>query len=377
MPADHPSSGSRGVVVAHVSSEADHASEHERISLLGFAQRLAALLGYDMQGLHEAERAYAGPLYYVPNRTLTCREAAALGIAGPHDLFGGVVPHAFVGTKAISHPLVDEDAKTVSCWNPAFAEQVGDAVLAGFVAFTREDAKRAGMRLLAAGPVRVKEVRASGGRGQCVVRDGAELDAQLAAMDAGEIGAHGVVLEEDLQDVRTFSVGQVQVADLTASYFGVQRLTRSNEGLEVFGGSDLDVVRGGFDALLAQVLAPEIRLAIGQARRYDDAVHACFPGFFASRRNYDVLLGRDGSGRWRSAVLEQSWRVGGATGPEIAALEVFRADASRQRVRAGCFEVYGDAPEPPPHATVYFRGTDPVQGRLTKYTVLQPDVDAS
>ena len=37
-------------------------------------------------------------------------------------------------------------------------------------------------------------------------------------------------------------------------------------------------------------------------------------------------------GAARSGVLEQSWRVGGATGPEIAALEVFRA---RARTPAG------------------------------------------
>jgi hypothetical protein len=42
-------------------------------------------------------------------------------------------------------------------------------------------------------------------------------------------------------------------------------------------------------------------------------------------------------------------------------------------VRASCFEVFGDSPEPPPHATVYFRGDDPRVGRLTKYTVIDPD----
>ncbi len=40
-------------------------------------------------------------------------------------------------------------------------------------------------------------------------------------------------------------------------------------------------------------------------------------------------------------------------------------------------EVYGDSPEPPPHATVYFRGRDPDMGVLTKYTVVEEEhVDA-
>ena len=74
-------------------------------------------------------------------------------------------------------------------------------------------------------------------------------------------------------------------------------------------------------------------------------------------------------------VLEQSWRVGGATGPEIAALEVLRREPHRMQVRTSGFEVFGDSPDPPPHASVHFRGLDPEVGRLTKYTVVQPDVD--
>jgi hypothetical protein len=366
----------RGVVVAHVPDPADHASAHERITLLDFARRLAALRGEDMAGMHEPGRTYPGPVYFVPSSTLTTEQAEALGIRGPGDLFGGVVPHAMVGTKAISHPLVAPDAASAPGWCAAFADHADDAVLDGHVAFDAGDALRAGERLLASGPLRLKPVRASGGRGQVSVRNRGELHAALAGVDPQELRTHGLVLEEDLDEVRTFSVGQVQVADLEVTYYGFQRLTRSNEGEDVFGGSDLVLVRGGFDALLATPLPPEIRRAVEQARRYDAAVQSCFPGFYASRRNYDIALGRDARGRWRSGVLEQSWRVGGASGPEIAALEVFRREPRRQQVRASGFEVFGDSPEPPPHASVHFRGDDPQMGRLTKYTVVHPDGDA-
>lgn len=363
------------VVVAHM-REDEHATRHERETLLGFARRIAALKGYAPGGVYDASRPYAPPLYFVPSSTLTCAEAAAMGIRGVDDFFGGVVPHGFVGTKAISHPLVAPGATAPPGWNERFARDVADAVLAGCVAFGLDDARRGGLHLLRGGPVRMKAVRASGGRGQAVARDPGELERLLDGMDAAEVGAHGVVLEEHMEDVRTFSVGQVRVADLTATYYGFQRLTTNNEGDEVFGGSDLTVARGDFDALLGLRPPPEIRHAIEQARRYDAAVHACFPGFFASRKNYDILLGRDARGQWRSGVLEQSWRVGGATGPEIAALEAFRADGARQAVRASCFEVFGDSPEPPAGATVYFRGVDPRMGALTKYTMLQDHVDA-
>ncbi|MCM2253741.1 MAG: DUF3182 family protein [Ramlibacter sp.] len=365
---------SRGVVVAYSPDPLLHASEHERASLFEFARRLAALKGYAFDGAYEPARHCPERVYFVPACTLVGEAAAALGIRGPDDLFGGVVPHAFVATKAISHPLVAADAAASPGWNPAFAQRVGDAVLAGYTAFSMDDALRAGLRLLRRGPARIKPVRAAGGRGQSVVRDASQLQRQLDAMDPREIESHGLVLEEDLSDVRTFSVGQVTVGGLIASYFGVQRLTRNNRGDEVFGGSDLTVARGGLDELLALGVAADIRCAIEQARRYDAAVHECFPGFFASRKNYDVARGRDAAGHERSGVLEQSWRVGGATGPEIAALEVFRKDPGRKLVRASSVEVFGDSPPPPPGAIVIFRGIDSHVGRLTKYTVVERDV---
>lgn len=368
--------GPRGVVVTHAPDEHEHASEHERITHSAFARQLAALRGYAAGGAYQPGRHGAAHLYFLPCTTLTSEQALALGIRGADDLFGGVVPHPFVATKAISHPLVAPDAVAIAGWNPAFTRCAGDAVLPGFCAFGPEDARRAGTRLLADGPVRVKPVRATGGHGQSVARDAAGLDRLLAAADAAELARHGLVLEQDLDEVRTFSVGQVQVADLVASYYGFQRLTRDNRGEEVFGGSELVVARGGLAALLEPDPGPEIRHAIEQARRYDACVASCYPGFFASRRNYDVALGRDAAGRWRSGVLEQSWRAGGATGAELAALEVFRREPARTRVRTACVEIFGASPEPPPGAMVHFRGTDPQAGLLTKYTVVEPDVHA-
>ncbi|AMO22667.1 hypothetical protein UC35_06940 [Ramlibacter tataouinensis] len=353
---------------AHVSDVATTA-EHERSSLLGFAARLAALLRSEDGGLHGG----GGQGYFVPISTLTTAEAAQLGITCVDDLFGGVVPHSFVASKAISHPLVGSGAAAVIGWNDAFAPAIEDIVLPGFTVFAVDDARIAAERLLARGPLRVKKTRANAGRGQFVASDLASLETVLRALDPDETAQHGLVLEENLCEMSTFSVGQVRVPRLMASYVGTQRQTRNNRGATVYGGSDLMLVRGGFDELLEVVASPEIRQAIAQAMRFHVAAQACFPGLYMSRANYDILMGRDAQGAQRSAVLEQSWRVGGATGAEIAALEVFLADPAKRRVRASCFEIFGASPLPPPHAVVYFRGIDPDAGALTKYTVLRPD----
>jgi hypothetical protein len=373
MASDSQTPVAAGVVFALMPDGVDQSTDHERCTLLAFARQLAALRGDRPGGFHTQGTADAGRVYFVPNRTLTTREAAALGIEGPDDLFGGVVPHVFIATKAITHPLVDPAAPAVPGWNPRFGHEVADCVLQGYTVFDTGDVRRAGQHLLSRGPLRIKPVRASGSRGQSVVNDRSELERALQDMDPREVATHGLVLEEHLQELRTFSIGQVQAAGLTASYFGSQRVTPNNKGVPVYGGSDLTIVRGGYDALLALEPPPQIVHALRQAHRYDAAIRACYPGSYASRKNYDILLGRDAMGDLRLAVLEQSWRVGGATGAELAGLERLQARPRRQVVRATSVEVFGDSPEPPQGATVHYRGIDPHAGLLTKYTLVEPE----
>ena len=362
----------RGAVVVYSDPERGFGHSHERATREGIARRIAALKNFDYAGEYDPARRYSGKVYLVPSCTLVGLAAAeTLGVRDEHDLFGGVVPWAFAATKAITHPLVSPDAAAPAGWSPEFGSRVQDAVLAGFSAFSRADAREGGRRLLGRGPVRVKAVQATGGRGQVVVADAAALDAVIEAADPATVSEHGLVLEEHLAAVTTYSVGQVRVADLVASYYGTQRLTPDNSGEEVYGGSELSVARGGFEALAGLDLSAEAQLAVAQARVYDEAAMDCFTGMFASRRNYDVVWGLDGAGRPRCGVLEQSWRMGGASGAEIAALEAFRVEPGLRAVRASTVEIYGGA-APPPNATVYFQGVDERDGPMTKYAFAEP-----
>jgi len=349
---------------------------HDASTRAEVARRLATLAGFEFAGEYDPGARYEGQPYFVPSTTLTSAAAAELRIGDAHDLFGGVVPTAFAATKTITHPLVTDDARAPAGWSPAFPRLVAESVLAGFSAFSMEDALRAGRILLRSGPVRVKLATGIAGIGQWVARDAAELEAILAGIDGEEITRDGVVIEQNLAAVETKSVGHVDAAGVEMTYCGEQRLTRNNHGVEVYGGSRLRFVRGDFDALLSLALPTDMQLAIAQARVYDDAADACFHGFFASRRNYDIAQGSDAGGQRRSGVLEPSWRLGGASGAEIAALEAFRADPSLRAVDAVSVEIYGDSPAIPEHAAVYFHGVDPHVGPLTKYTMLEHHADA-
>src|SRR5687767_8404286 len=358
-----------GMVVTYAPAGGDGVTEHEVAARVSVAKALAKIMGYRFGGGYQPSLRRNGALYFVPSQTLSGDEARALGIRGADDLFGGVVPFPFVATKAIAHPLPQREAFHPVGWCEAFPERVREVVLPGFAAFTRADAREAARLLLANGPVRLKRGRGIGGRGQAVIE--ALDDSVFDTLDEAELRSYGLVVEPNLEELTTFSVGQVCVGELRASYCGTQKDTRDNAGELVYGGSDLLVARGGFDELERIDFPPQVREAIARARAFDAAAEE-FDGLFASRRNYDVLRGRDRQGRWYCGVLEQSWRIGGASGPEVAALGAFRADPGLRLVHARSTEAYDAAAPVPAGATVHFRGVDSRAGPITKYSLVEP-----
>ncbi|TJV45541.1 MAG: DUF3182 family protein, partial [Mesorhizobium sp.] len=95
-----------------------------------------------------------------------------------------------------------------------------------------------------------------------------------------------------------------------------------------------------------------------------------YPGFFASRRNYDIGQGVDSSGIWRSGVLEASWRIGGSSTAELAAIKIMKQDPDIQLVRASAVKTFGNTSRLPDNADVHFQGEDPDEGPITRYTVV-------
>lgn len=347
---------------------------HDRAARAELARRIARLGdGQMVEASAGVVNARAG-LFLVPFDVLEADDAARMGIMRENQLFGGVSPHRFIATKIVSHGLLAVGAAAPAAWNTDVAAALGDSVLRGFSVFSVVDAKAAGRLLLAHGPVRLKDVEATAGRGQIVAETVDALDAAIEAMDPALLAHSGLVIEENLSEVVTYSVGAVRLFGQAIAYWGTQRLTLDNHGEEVYGGSQLHCVRGGFDALMAAgergTLAPELADAVRRAAHFDATLFAAYPGLFASRRNYDVVMGRNAQGLQRIGVLEQSWRAGGASGAEIAAFEAFAADPALDQVTCATMEIYGEVDAAPLDATVYFSGIDPVAGPLTKYAVI-------
>ncbi|WP_268797869.1 DUF3182 family protein [Pseudomonas huanghezhanensis] len=345
---------------------------HEVAVHSALGAQIARLLGATFSGLYDPTLHKGAGLYFIPSDTLIGKDASEiLSIRSVDDFFGGLIQHPFMATKAISHPLLKDATTTPKGWSERFFEDAADSVLRGFTVFNLGDAHRAGKQLLTQGPVRIKPVLATAGRGQIVARTETELDAAIKAQDAAEVQEWGLVLEEDLSDVITYSVGQIEVAGIVISYHGTQSLTQDNNGETVYGGSELCLVRGDYNELLKLGLDADVRKSVSQAMSYEKAAFDCFPGFLASRRNYDIAHGTNSRGQVCSGVLEQSWRIGGASPAEIQALEAFAADPGLNRISVSTHEIYGETTLPA-DANVLYEGDDPDVGFITKFTQVQP-----
>ena len=255
-------------------------------------------------------------------------------------------------------------------WSTAFAERVREIVLPGYTVFSNRDAQMAARRMLTRGPIRLKKPLSASGKDPTVVTSLDELDAVLEKVSADEMAEYGLVLEENLRQVRTLSVGEVAVGGLKISYHGTQRTVADNEGRPVYGGSELVCVRGGWGVLDALPMSSEICAAVVAARRYDEATEE-FHGFTASRRNYDVAQGIGADGWPQSGVLEPSWRVGGARSAELAALAALGRDPSLKIVRTAHVEEYGEGRRAPADAIIEF------QRRERRYGGVKPSHNGS
>ena len=361
----HASPTPKSAEVYALSLQEAASGSHEYRTLDWIARRVAEICNLPYAGvrrLHEARGGFA-----VPDDTLTVAQAEALGVGDA--LLGGVVPFAFVATKVVSHPLVAPDAAAPPGWNAALRPE--RATLPGYAVFSAEDARIACARLLPLGPVRAKPAGARGSEGHRRLREEADCEAFLRACEADNVLAHhGAVLELDLPQARSYSIGEVQLAGVRIAYAGRQHDTRDARGRPAYGGSTLMVVRGGLDALAEQVRTPALSLAVALAREYDAAVRAAYPGMLHTRCNYDAVLGSDARGVARAGVLEQSWRIGGATPAELGAIEAFQRDPALNRVLACTRERHGAACLPR-GAEIICRTDDPRIGPITKYRTVR------
>ena len=351
-----------------------HTALHERKRNEALARKLAEIKGYEFAGEYREglidQVSDAPDIYFVPHDTIIGRSLAQqLGIRSEQDLFGGVVPHDFLKWKAIVHGLLRRPAKRPLAWCDEFARGLEELTLPGYTVFSLPDGLVAARELLTLGELRLKDATAKGGNAQTLAHSMEDVERVLE--DAPPNDHRPYVLEVNLNPVTTLTVGQVRVGERRISYHGRQRTTRDNRGARAYGGSDLFLVAGGWEQLLTQStrIPGGTELAIRQAMAFDARlVH--YPDVLATRRNYDLAQGYDGRCVFRSGIIDQSWRIGGCSGVEVAALEAFALRPEIQVLRGSAFTRYGTA-EVPAGAIVHFEGLDDESGPMQVYSYIE------
>lgn len=324
------------------------------------------------------------------------KEREKFKIESNTDVIGGWVSHGFLATKAIMHPAIDAQAQVPEGWNESntqeFASAVKDHTLPGYSAFNWNDIVYGWVLLKNQYPnedIRIKKNAEAGGLGQKVIHSYEELVAFAASINEEELSNSGVVLEVNLVDadprIITGSVGSLEINGIKLSYLGSQRIDPNpGEGKESYLGSDLIVTRGTMADLVNlpddfisedHEYNDKLRKMATSAHHFDAATTDILNGnVIASRRNYDVLWGKgekDQSGEAKEyyGVVDQSWRVGGATGAELIAACIFQSEQNAVAVKASTYHVFEDEPIPE-GAVVFVENYDGDDGPKNIYTVL-------
>jgi len=362
---------SRKLAIYETSADPDYSHDFGGL-LQAIAPHVASIIRAEFVGLyHHQQYANHDDLFLIPDETLLTSDAHSLGLNDQSRFFGGCVPYSFVKTKAISHQLISNDAHRPLGWSKAFGERVRNVVLQGLTVFDPSDARAGAKSLLSQGPIRVKPPLGDSGRGQTVVSTFKEMESYLDSYPLEALGSQGLVLEENLLNVSTINVGHIMLDGTALSYIGRQRTVKDNTGRLVFGGSALMFVSGGWEKLGKLPLSPVFLTAIAQAVTYEKMVEREYAGFFASRRNYDVAVGKNARGAIRSGVLEASWRFGALSSGEIAAAREFRNDPTLSGIHLVVRKRYGRNIDVPVGAELLCHVDDPDLGPIVRYVLIR------
>jgi hypothetical protein len=119
----------------------EHTSDHEHAVQLKLADGLAQLLNLPRAQLRQPPTDDAHYYYLATDTLIDPARYAPLGIHSERDLFGGLVSHPYMATKAISHPCPPGKlpAGLDGCVRPGCQQRLA----AGYTVFSKDDARRA------------------------------------------------------------------------------------------------------------------------------------------------------------------------------------------------------------------------------------------
>ncbi len=297
-------------------------------------QDIATICDLPFQGFVPIDEPLPPNHYIVVSKSIDLKTARNLGIDSPADFYGLAVDSLPQVGKSILHRTTS--LKTPPFYNPNFADKVKDAVLPGFACFTKDDALKTYQQFGHNGfDLRLKSPSESDGNGQYRIENIEHIE-QLLSNEDETISKEGIILEANLHQPKTISVGSATFGDQTISFLAHQK----NDSPDQFGQSkylgakDITVVKGPLPELFnLPDLSGEEHLALKKAAKFD-AVYRQILNPLASRLSYDVVLGLDNHDKLLAGVTDITGRVGGTCPGLMIACLAMNNDPSIQTVFA-------------------------------------------
>lgn len=317
-----------------------------------------ANLGESRQVFSESEillKSKSGKNYYhIPSKPISSADAEKYGIKSSEDIFGGVVEDLLHANKGILHTTLSNTSLHPSGYSQDFPKLIRNAVLPGYTAFSKAEAVEIMkcMNKHGTGSVRLKDPLESDASGQYVITNTIELDNVLSKYSDKNIFENGLVLEANINEAVTLSVGLIIFGNQEYSYFGKQKSVFHN-GRSKYGGTEIAMFRGNFNNLINRVdTGSNLHIAISQTSTVFDAFGTLDP--ILSRANFDVVQGFNNKGEFLSGVTDQSFRLGGASPAEVLAISKLNSDKNIECVNAEVDLIYDPTSKPPDPEDVIF-----------------------
>lgn len=246
-------------------------------------------------------------VYTVPAVTLDSNRTKSFLAEAIEDFYGTRVEHLGHVGKAILHPLIGE--ANSKFYSVEFAKCVADYTLPGFSFFTVEAGSEA-FRRLCGQEARLKLTTESDGHGQFVITNETELLRTLDKFDPTKINEEGLILEPNLREPFTISVGYTILGSVPYSFVAHQKNDVTLDDRNRYLGAHVLVLKGTLGDLSKLVsLSEDEQEAIAKACRFNEAYAYLNP--IASRLSFDCLFGQTQRGERLSGITDITGRLGG------------------------------------------------------------------
>lgn len=301
------------------------------------AQRIAHHMGLPYKPAPLFHTSPEENAYIVPGVTLDTATAAKLLIKNEADIYGVAVPNFDMIGKSILHQTVSSNAPPF--YDSAFArivEQNG-LVLPGITGFSAQDLLDS-YRVVGApsSGLRLKQSNESDGNGQHEIMGIEHLRELLNAIGPSELANHGAIIEPNLKQKRTNSVGFFKLGSDQYVFVADQLNGNADERDMYLGGENIVVTRGEFQALddlLMRLRDPRqeiVSKAMGFLKHYFEY----FPNSMTSRLSVDVLSGSHAGFGKLSGVTDITGRLGGLCPATILAAQHLQDNPRHEAVVA-------------------------------------------